>query len=90
MYKEFVCHKVDDIRGVTVFLEIMMAISSNTAACNCGFSCINREKYVLPTRLGEDILDHIMLINIDGSSLDNIDTEKFVSDWIEYVVTSRH
>ena len=41
-------------------------------------------------RLGEDTLDHIMCINIDGPSLDNFDTEKFVSDWIESTVTSRH
>ena len=32
------------------------------------------------TRLGEDTLDHIMHINIDGPSFDNFDTEKFVSD----------
>ena len=31
-----------------------------------------------------------MHINIDGPSSDNFDTEKFVSDWIESVVTSRH
>ena len=41
-------------------------------------------------RLGEDTLDHIMCINTDGPSLDNFDTEKFVSDWIESTVTSRH
>ena len=31
-----------------------------------------------------------MHINIDHSSLDNFDTEKFVSDWIISTVTSRH
>ena len=31
-----------------------------------------------------------MHINIDGPSSDNFDTEKFVSDWIESAVTSRH
>ena len=31
-----------------------------------------------------------MHINIDDPSLDNFDTEKFVSDWIEFAVTSRH
>ena len=31
-----------------------------------------------------------MHINIDGSSLDNCNTRKFVSDSIESAVTSRH
>ena len=31
-----------------------------------------------------------MRVNIDGPSLDNFDTEKFVSDCIESPVTSRH
>ena len=44
MYKEFVCRKGDNIRGLTIFLEIM-TISSNTAICECGFSYMNREKH---------------------------------------------
>ena len=51
---------------------------------------MNRETSVLRTRSGEDILDHIMRINIDNPSLDNFGTEIFVSDWIESAVTSRH
>ena len=58
--------------------------------CECGFSCLNREKPVLRTRLREHILGHIMHINIDDPSLDNCDTVKFVSDWIESTITSSH
>ena len=50
--KEFVCRKGDDIREVTVLLEIMVTISTNNAVCEHGFSCMNREKYVLRTKLG--------------------------------------
>ena len=32
----------------------------------------------------------LMRVNIDGPYLDNFDAEKFVSDWIESAVTSRH
>ena len=67
-----------------------MTIGSRTAFYERGFSYMNREKSVLRTRLGEDILDHIMYINIDGWSLDIFDTENFVSDWIKSAVTSRH
>ena len=44
---------------------------------------MNREKSVQWIRLGEDTVDHIIYINIDGPSQDNFDTEKFVFDWIE-------
>ena len=44
---------------------------------------MNIEKSTVQRRLGEDNLDHIIPINIDGPSLDNSDTEKFASDWIE-------
>ena len=81
----------------TVSLKIMMTISSNTAVRELGFSCMKREKSVLRKRLGEDILDHFFrvktpcaLVLMTGPSLDNFDTEKFVSDWIESALTSRH
>ena len=66
MYKEFVCHKDGNIRGVTSFLGIMMTISSNTAICERGFSWINRKMSVLQIKLGEDTMDQTMRINIDG------------------------
>ena len=50
------------IRGLKVLLEITMTISSNTPACERDFSCMNRGKSVLQTRLVEDTLDHIMRI----------------------------
>ena len=66
-----------------------MRISSNPALCERAFSCMNREKFVLPTRLAENTLGHIMCINIDGPSLDNFDTEKLVFDQIESAATLR-
>ena len=51
---------------------------------------MNREKSVIRKRLGQDTLDRSMRINIDGSYLDNFDTEKLVSDCIEFAVTRTH
>lgn len=74
-------------RVVAVLLEIMMKICGNTAVCEHGFSCMNSEKSVLPTRLRENTLDHIMHINIDVPFLDNFDTSNSVSDWIDLPLT---
>ena len=90
VHKEIACRKGDDISVFIVLLEITMTVSSNNAVCERGFSCMNTEQSVLRTRLGEDTLDHIMRINIDDASLDNFDTEKFVSNWIESAVTLRN
>ena len=51
---------------------------------------MNKEKSVLRRRLGEDTLDYVIRNNIDGPSLNNLDTEKFVSGWIKSTVTLRH
>ena len=67
-----------------------MTISINTAVHEHGFSCMDREKFVLQIRLGEDTLDYIMHINIDSPSSYDFDTKKFVSDRIESAVTVRH
>ena len=48
------------------------------------------KKFVLQTRSGDDTLDHIICINIDGPSLDNFYSDKSVSDWTEFAITSRH
>ena len=51
---------------------------------------MNKEKSVLRRRLGEDTLDYVIRNNIDDPSLNNLDTEKFVSGWIKSTVTLRH
>ena len=51
---------------------------------------MNKGKSVLRRRLGEDTLDYVIRNNIDGPSLNNLDTEKFVSGWIKSTVTLRH
>ena len=65
-----------------------MTISSNTAICERGFSCMKRKMSVLQKRLGDYTLDHIMRIN--DPSLENFETEKIVFNRIESAITSRH
>ena len=83
---EFVCRKVDDIRVVTVWLEIMTIVAI-LPFVSVVFLAWTERKVVLQTRLGEYTLDRI---NINGPSWDNFDTEKVFSDWSESTVTLRH
>ena len=73
-----------------VLLEIMMTVSPSTAACKRGFSCMNHEKTSLRSALREDTLDNIMRINIDGSPLDDFETNSYVSKWMDSSKTTRH
>ena len=79
---------IEELIKKIINLQQIFSQTNFQYVCECGFSCLNREKPVLRTRLREHILGHIMHINIDDPSLDNCDTVKFVSDWIESTITS--
>ena len=90
IFSDITCRNSEDIRGMIVLLQIMMTISPSTAACERGFSCMNREKTTLRTGLTEGTLDDIMRINIDGSELDNFESNVHVSAWLASAKTVRH
>ena len=51
--------KNDYIRGVLVFLEIMMTHMSRTAACKRGLLCMNLQKASIHTSLSNQALDTV-------------------------------
>ena len=51
IYTNMMDEKNDDVRGMLVFLEIMMKLSSTTAACERGLSCMNLQKMIIHTYL---------------------------------------
>ena len=71
------------ITGMLLLLQIMMTVSSSTAACEHGFSCMNRQMSKLRTHLSHKSLDDIMRINIDGDSMKNFKPRRHVMNWIE-------
>ena len=73
-----------------VLLEIMMTISSSTAACERGFSCMNNQKTTLRTTLAHSTLDDIMRICIDGPTLREFNAERHVKSWTSNAKGTRH
>lgn len=51
IYTNMMDEKNDDVRGMLVFLEIMMKLSFTTAACERGLSCMNLQKMSIYTYL---------------------------------------
>ena len=79
-----------DVSGMLLLLQIMMTVSSSTAACERGFSCMNRQKSKLRTHLSHQSLDDIMRINIDGDSMENFKPRRHILNWIGNADGFRH
>ena len=80
----------DDFNGMHVLLQIMMTFSASTAACKCGFSCMNKQKTTLCTTLSHSSLDDIMRICIDGKEISNTDPDFHVKSWTNKGASSKH
>ena len=83
VYTDIMQENDDEVRGMLILLQIMMAVSSSTAACERGFSCMNRQKTNLRTCLSHQSLDDIMRIGIDGAcSIEEFEPKKHVESWM--------
>ena len=59
----------------------MCTFSASTAACERGFSAMNRQKTKSHTLLKMDILNAVMRICINGPKLADFDAAKSVKSW---------
>ena len=59
VYSDLLREKNDNPSGM-VLLEIMITVSASTAACEPGFSCMNRQKTNIQTSLSQSLLDEFM------------------------------
>ena len=82
IYQEILKENLDDVKGMAVLLTIMLTISSSTAACERGFSCMNSQKTDLRTRLAEESLNDIMFLSVNGPSVDDFDASPHVKSWV--------
>ena len=90
VYADLLNENDSDLKGMLVLLEIMMTISSSTAACERGFSCMNNQKTTLRTTLAHSTLDDIMRICIDGPTLREFNAERHVKSWTSNAKGTRH
>ena len=59
----------------------MTTTSASTAACERGFSCMNRQKSNTRCNLTQDALEDIVTINIDGPSVGAFDASSLLERW---------
>ena len=79
-----------NLSGLMVLLEIMITVSASTAECECGFSCLNRQKRNIWTSLSQLSLDDVLQICVDSCELKQFDTEKNIKHWMDVTNGVRH
>ena len=60
----------------------MATISPSTAACECGFSAMSREKTSLLTSLKDNRLEDILWICVNGELLEKFDSRRSLEMWL--------
>ena len=72
-----------EIKNISVVIKFMMTISASTAACERGFSCMNRQKTKERCNFTQEALEYIMYINIDGPSVGAFDSSSSLERWVD-------
>ena len=78
-----------DMQGMNTVLELVMTFSSSTAACERGFSTMNRNKTKLRMKMTNETLNDVMRICIDGNKLEDFNPEIHYKKWIEMAKRTR-
>ena len=55
VYSDLLGESDDNLSGIMVLLVRMITVKASTAACECGFSCMNRQKINIRTSLASTI-----------------------------------
>ena len=82
VYGDLLLESDEEIQNILVLIQLMATISPSTAACECGFQAINREKTSLHTSRKDDRLEDILQICVNGELLEKFDSWRFLEMWL--------
>ena len=90
VYTDLLKEDDPDVSGMFPLLQIMMTISGSTAACERGFSSMNRQKTSLRTTMTHATLDDIMRLCVDGGAVSAFDPVPHYKSWLASAEGRRH
>lgn len=90
VYKQLLSSKPDDLKNILLLLEIMFCISPSTAACERGFSAMNRLKKPERNGLRNSTLNNLMRIAIDGPEIEKFQATAAINHWVINTKGTRH
>ena len=82
VYWDLLLENYEEIHNIIVLIQLMATISPSIAACEHGFSAMNREKTSLRTSLKDDRLEDILQICINGESIEKFDGRRSLEMWL--------
>ena len=90
IYTDTLKENDEDMKGMLLLLEIMMTFSASRAACERGFSAMNRQKTKLRTSMSHKTLDNVMRICVDGGDVTTFDPNPHFISWRDECKGDRH
>ena len=90
LYGDLLRERPPHLSKVLVLVEALLTLSPSTAACERGFSTMNRVKTSHRTSLRSDTLNNLMLISTDGCRVDEYSPDKAVEHWFFSAKGTRH
>lgn len=90
IYTSVLRNCTEDIKNISLLIEIMFCMSPSTAVCERGFSTMNRIKTSTRNSLGSETLNDLMRIAIDGPSIDLFDPSSAIENWLTNTRGTRH
>ena len=90
VYSDLLGESDDNLSGIMVLLVRMITVKASAAACECGFSCMNRQKINIRTSLASTIAWCALRICTDDGGLKRFDAEKNSKCWMDITNGVRH
>ncbi|XP_071964144.1 zinc finger protein 862-like [Antedon mediterranea] len=90
LYGDLIRENPPHLSKVLVLLQVLLTLSPSTAACERGFSTMNRVKTCHRTSLLPDTLNNLMQISADGCKVEEYSPDKAVEHWFFSAKGTRH
>ena len=90
VYSNLLANTPSYLSTITQLVELMFCLSPSTAACERGFSTMNRVKIPGRASLKTETLAALMRISIDGPSVEDFDPDEAINVWQHEGPGTRH
>ena len=80
----------DNFKNFVSVIKIMMTISMSTAVVERGFSHMNQVKSSTRTLLGNEALNNVLEVKLNGTSTNDFDPDPAIKRWLNDTKRSRH
>ena len=89
-YRHMIKENPESFKNFLCLIKIMMTISLSTAVVERGFSHMNLVKSSTRTLLGNEVLNNLLEVKLNGTSTYDFDPDPSINHWLESGKRKRH